>query len=87
VHVTRDTVALIIAVAIGTAMNCFTFAVLYDAITSQGPGLSANAAQVLTGWGGGMIGLLGAYIGFKAGSAPDTTTSAPPEVDREEPTP
>jgi hypothetical protein len=61
----------VIALAIGTAMNMFTLAVLYDAIFSRGPGLSSNATQVLTGWGGGMIGIIGAYVGYRASSSGD----------------
>lgn len=44
-----------------------TFAVLYDALFSNQTGLSDNAVQLLTGWGGGMIGLIGAYVGYHAG--------------------
>ena len=60
-------VAVILAVGMATALNAITFAVLYDAIRSEGPGLSENATQVLTGWGGGIIGVLGAYIGYRVG--------------------
>ena len=63
----RDVVAVILAVGIATALNVIVFAVLYDAIRSEGPGLSENATQILTGWGGGIIGVLGAYIGYRAG--------------------
>jgi hypothetical protein len=73
----KDWVAVIIAVGICTAMNTFTFAVLYDAIFSKGSGLSENATQVLTGWGGGLIGILGAYVGYRAGRA--QTTGTPPD--------
>jgi hypothetical protein len=62
----KDWVMLICAIGLATAFNLITFAVLYDAIFSEGPGLSDNATQVLTGWGGGIIGLLGAYVGYKA---------------------
>lgn len=65
----RDWVAIILAVALGTAMNIFTFAVLYDALINQEAGLSENATQVLTGWGGGIIGILGAVFGYTAGQA------------------
>ena len=64
---TRDLVAVILAVGLCTAMNVFTFAVLYDAVFSAGPGLSENATQILTGWGGGIIGILGAVFGYEAG--------------------
>ena len=65
----RDWVAIILAVALGTAINTITFAVLYDAIFSEGPGLSENATQLLVTAFGGIIGVLGSYVGFKAGLA------------------
>ena len=63
----RDWVAIILAVGIATAINLITFAVLYDAVFSAGPGLSENATQVLTTAFGGIIGVLGAFVGFKTG--------------------
>ena len=60
-------VAVIIAVGITLAFNLITFGVLWDAIRSQGPGLSDNATQVLTGLGGGLIGILGGIVGYRAG--------------------
>lgn len=56
-----------LALGIAVAVNIVTGAVLYDAIFSQGPGLSDNATQLLTTAFGGMIGVLGAYLGFQAG--------------------
>ena len=65
----KDWIALILAIGLATAMNMFTFAVLYDALTQPDQsGLSENATQVLTGWGGGVIGILGAVFGYRAGS-------------------
>jgi hypothetical protein len=55
-------VAIIIAVGFVTGFNLFCFAVLYTAIQNDAP-LSENATQVLTGWGGGMVGLLGGFVG------------------------
>jgi hypothetical protein len=72
-------IALVIAVGLATAFNLITFAVLYDAIRSQGPGLSDNATQVLTGLGGGMIGILGSIVGYRAGASASTNTAAPEE--------
>ena len=60
------TVALILALSLGIAFNIFCIAVLYTAVTSE-VALSENATQVLTGWGGGIIGILGAYIGYRIG--------------------
>ena len=63
----RDLVAVLLAVGVATAVNLITFAVLWDAIVSQGPGLSDNATQVLVASIGGMIGVIGAYIGQQRG--------------------
>jgi hypothetical protein len=54
-----------------TALNVLTFGVLYDALFSSTSGLSENATQILTGWGGGIIGILGAVFGYRAGQATD----------------
>jgi len=62
----KDLVAILLAVGIATAVNMITFAVLYDAIFSEGPGLSDNATQILTAAFSGAFGLLGSYIGFRA---------------------
>ncbi|HEY7487571.1 MAG TPA: hypothetical protein VH912_24160 [Streptosporangiaceae bacterium] len=86
---TKDWVVLVIAVALGTALNLVTAGVLYDAIFSEGPGLSDNAVQLLTGWGGGMVGIIGAYVGYRVGTQQHASGS-PPEDDpaiREEPPP
>lgn len=64
----KDWVALTLAIGISTAVNVITFAVLYDAIMSEGPGLSENATQVLVAAFGGMIGVIGSYVGYRAGS-------------------
>jgi hypothetical protein len=63
----RDVVAIVLSIGLATALNIIVIAVLYDAITSQGPGLSENATQILTGWGGGIIGVVGSYLGFRVG--------------------
>jgi hypothetical protein len=63
-------VALVLAAALGLAFNMFCAAVLWTAIENNAP-LSENATQVLTGWGGGIIGILGAYIGFRVGATQD----------------
>jgi len=59
-------VALVLAVTLGIAFNLFCAAVLWTAIAGDAP-LSENATQVLTGWGGGIIGVLGAYVGYRVG--------------------
>lgn len=65
----RDLVAVILALGLVASLFAIVVAVLYDAIASQGPGLSENATQILTGAFGGIIGLLGGYLGYKAGRA------------------
>lgn len=60
-------VALILSIGICTALNLLIIAVVYDAIFSAGPGISENATQILTGWGGGILGVIGALVGYKVG--------------------
>lgn len=74
-------VALILAVGLATALNLIVAAVLWDAIRSEGPGLSENATQILTGWGGGMIGILGGIVGYRAGVRSQTPPSEWPTQD------
>lgn len=65
----RDWVAIILALGLGMAINTITAAVLYDAITHPADaGLSENATQVLTTAFGGMIGVLGSYVGYRFGA-------------------
>lgn len=65
----RDLIALTLAVGIAVALNMVTLAVLINAANSSvnSGGLSENGTQVLTGWGGGIIGILGAVFGYRAG--------------------
>lgn len=74
-------VALVLAVAIGTATNMFTLAMLLDAAlgvsSPREAGLSENATQVLTGWGGGIIGVIGAVVGYSAGQAAGRSERSP----------
>jgi hypothetical protein len=65
-HPSKDWVATIIAIGLATALNLITFAAIYDALFSNAAGLSDNAVNLLTGWGGGMVGIVGAYVGYKA---------------------
>lgn len=62
-------VAIILAVGIAVALNVMTFAALWVALqpfSSDVPRLGENSTQVLTGWGGGIMGVLGAYVGYMA---------------------
>lgn len=75
---TRDLVALVLAVGLALALIIIVSAVMYDAVRSDTPGLSENATQILTGWGGGIIGIVGSYLGFRAGEGRDEDKGAGP---------
>jgi len=80
----RTIVVVILAIGLATAVNLITFATLYIAVfhVSDVPqGLSENATQILTGAFGGIIGVLGSYIGYRAGQQQaDATKPTPPEA-------
>jgi hypothetical protein len=79
---TGDYVAIILAVGISLALNIVTIALLYAAMVRMtagaGIGLSENGVQLLTGWGGGLLSILGAYIGFQFGRAKPNGEPSPP---------
>lgn len=77
----RDWVAIILAVGLAAAINTITAAVLYDAIAGDQPGLSENATQILVASFGGIIGVLGSYVGYRAGAA--STAASQRRSDRE----
>lgn len=90
----RDYVAIVLAVGIATAVNLITLGVLWDAIVNPGvAGLSENATQILTAVFGGITGILGSYVGYKAhasgesSSAPPTTSTRGTTDDRPAPGP
>lgn len=64
----REWVALVLAVGLATGINVITLASVVQALKS-GQGLSENATQVLTTAFGGIVGVLGGFLGFKAGEA------------------
>jgi hypothetical protein len=78
-----ERVAVILAIGISTSLNIVTAAMMYAAwtrITAGGTvGLSENGTQLLTGWGGGIIGVLGSYIGFTFGKRRGENGKEPPE--------
>ena len=76
----RDLVAITLAVGVVLALNVITAAVLVDALVSEGPGLSENATQLLTGAFGGIIGVIGGYLGYRAGRA-DKYAGQPNDLD------
>lgn len=77
-------VATILAVGICIALNALIFAVVWDAVNSEGPGISENATQILTGWGGGILGVIGALVGYKAGENRRTEDEVVAKQAREE---
>jgi len=62
----RDWVAVVLAVGIVVAFNSITVAILWDALHGEDPGISDNAVQILLTTFGGIIGVLGGYIGGRA---------------------
>ena len=67
---TTDLVAIILAGSMGAALNLFIVAAGIEAYANAitlPVGLSDNATQVLTGWGGGIIGVIGALVGVRVG--------------------
>lgn len=65
----RDTIALVLAAGLVLALNLITIGVMVAAATQDNYTLSENATQILTGWGGGIIGVLGAVFGYGAGQS------------------
>ena len=69
----RDVVALILAVAIGLSAVLISVTLLWAVVTDTehlNP-LGSNATSVLLALFGGLIGVLGAYIGFRTGQRRD----------------
>lgn len=68
-----EIVAILLAVGIATALNLITAATIWAAVYQAvhgnpiAGGIGENVTQVLTGWGGGIIGILGAYVGYTFG--------------------
>lgn len=81
-----EIVGIILALGIAGALNVITFALVWDVLSSPGalPPLSENTTQVLTGWGGGMLAVLGAYVGYTFGKA---AAPGAPDVEEEPPPP
>jgi hypothetical protein len=71
----RDLVALVLAAGLAIALNAITVAILYEAIfRTNSSGISSNATQILMAWGSGIIGILGAVFGYRAGSESTSAT-------------
>lgn len=81
----KDWVVVILAIGLVTALNLITVAVLWDALFNQNPpGLTDNAVQLLTGWGGGIIGVVGAYVGYKTATVSERAKRGEPEESEED---
>lgn len=64
-----DLVAIILAAGLSLALLLMTAATIYAiAVTHAERGLGENGTQVLTGLTGGIIGVLGAYVGYRFGA-------------------
>jgi len=84
-----EIVAILLAAGISLALNLMVFAAMWVAFTGGPPnvnGIGENTTQVLTGWGGGMLGVLGAYVGYPFGKSRDDSdlTLSPDAADVEE---
>ena len=66
-RVARERVPIILAVGLVVAINLICFAVVYDALFHDDAGLSENSTQILSTTFGGIIGVLGAALGFRQG--------------------
>lgn len=79
---TADTVAIILAIGVAVALNIVTVALLWAAWQRLGinvdSGISENGTQLLTGWGGAMIGVLGSYLGYRYGEKKANGAEEPP---------
>lgn len=60
--------AIILAVGIAVALLMLTGTALYATIHhDMDPPRLVAITQMLTGWGGGIVGVLGAYVGYSFG--------------------
>lgn len=64
----KEWVAVILAIGLATAVNFIVIGGFASAIYRKAE-LSENATQVMTAVFGGIIGVLGSYVGYKAGQA------------------
>jgi hypothetical protein len=89
---TTDVVAIILSASMGAALNLFILASVAEAWANPITlpiGLSDNATQVLTGWGGGIIGVVGALVGMRVGghrAAEPVEEDDPEDEDESSPT-
>jgi len=63
-------VAVVLAVGMAVSLVIVTIAIAHAVYAGNlDNGLGENTTQVLIGWGGGIIGVLGAFIGYAFGRA------------------
>ena len=67
----RDLVALLLAAALFVAVAFASVAVLYGVIINERRNLGDAATQLLTALFGGLVGILGAYVGAGGPDDPD----------------
>lgn len=87
---TTDLVAVILSAGIVFALNLFILSAILEAYANPitlPVGLGDNATQVLSAWGGGIIGVIGALVGIRLGRShppPEPGEETAPEVDEPE---
>lgn len=64
----KEWVAVILAIGLGTAVNFIVIGGFVSAVYRHAE-LSENATQVMTAVFGGIVGVLGSFVGYKAGQA------------------
>jgi len=85
----QEWVAIVLGIGIAVAVNLVTFGLMWEAVFRSGT-MSDNATQLLTTAFGGIVGVLGSYVGFRSGiaserrSEADKVTGAKVETDRAE---
>ena len=72
-----DAVVLVIALGLAIAVDLICFAAVWSAIATD-TALSDNATQVIGAAIGGLVGILGGYVGFRA------NVRIPPEQETED---
>lgn len=84
---TSDLVAVILAGGMVAALNIFIIVAGLEAFANPitlPVGLSDNATQVLTGWGGGIVGVIGALVGVGVGRRHPHPPEPEAEIDEPE---
>ena len=64
----KDWVAIILSVALAVAFITVTCAILFASASREPTRLSENGTQILSAVFGGIIGILGSYLGYRSAS-------------------